>query len=118
MQTVVDNPIPPMQGYSEYLIATYGIDNARTTTHNFLSAYTAIINNGGNISLDQADTITCPVLLISGDHDMFAPPALVSQIAAKIPDVEMVTVENGGHNLHEERPEWFEQTVLDWLKQH
>ena len=29
MYNVVDNPIPPLQGYSKYLVATYGEANAR-----------------------------------------------------------------------------------------
>lgn len=116
---VIDQPIPPLQDYSRYLIATYGEDNARTTTRNAANAFSNIIvQRGGDISLSKADTIACPVLLITGEHDMFAPPTVVAALTARIPNAEMLEVKDVGHDVHNMRPDWLAQTILGWLKQH
>lgn len=115
---VVDNPIEELEGFSNYLKATYGKANARTMTQNYAVAVGAVIDNGGDISLSRAGGITCPVLLIVGEHDFFALPALVSQLAARIQDVEALEVAGVGHDVHEERPEWLVQTIVDWLEKH
>jgi len=112
---VVDNPIEQMQGFSNYLKATYGEANARAMTQNFVVAARAIIDSGGDISLSRGGDITCPVLLIVGEHDFMAPPALVSQLATPIHAVEVLEVAGVGHGVHEERPEWLAQTIRDWL---
>lgn len=113
---IVDDPIEPVQGFSNYLKATYGEANARTMTQNLAVAARAIIDNGGDISLSKSGNITCPVLLIAGEHDFIAPPALVSQLATHIQRVEVLEVEGVGHGVHEERPEWLTNTILDWLE--
>jgi valacyclovir hydrolase len=118
MADMIDNPTPELQGFSDYLIESYGKDSARITMQTWAAALTDIVNKGGNISLNKADTITCPVLLLSGDKDEIAPPELISKLATKLPNVEVMTVADGGHSFHEDRPEWFIQTVSDWLKQH
>jgi valacyclovir hydrolase len=115
---VVDNPIPPLQPFRDYLITAYGESNARAMTQSLAGAYRDIIAAGGDISLSKAGSITCPVLLIVGEHDFFATPALVAQLAARIPSAETIEVEGVGHDVHNARPEWFAQTLLDWLKRH
>jgi len=112
---VVDNPIEQMQGFSNYLKAAYGEANARAMTQNFVVAARAIIDSGGDISLSKAGDITCPVLLIVGEHDFLATPALVSQLATHIHTAEVLEVPGVGHGVHEERPEWLAQTIRVWL---
>jgi len=116
MYNVVDNPIPPLQPFSEYLIATYGEANARAMTRSVVAAYSDIIGAGGDISLSKVGDITCPVLLITGEHDFLATPALLSQLAAHIGTAEVLTVESAGHDVHNTHPEQLTQTILDWLK--
>lgn len=119
MYNVVDKPIPAMQHFSEYLIATYGEANARAMTRSAVGAFGEIIKAGGDISLSKAGSIAGPVLLITGEHDFFATPALVSELAARIRTAEVLTVEGAGHEpLHSTRPEWLTQTILDWFKRH
>jgi len=118
MYNIVDDPIPPLQGYRDYLVATYGETNARAMTRSHVDAVTAIIENGGHVSLATAGNITCPVLLIVGEDDMFAPPALVSQAAACIRGAQMLEATGAGHDVHAARPEWMAQTLLDWLGKH
>jgi valacyclovir hydrolase len=119
LYNVIDNPIPPMQPFSEHLIATYGKDNARAMTQSASRAISDIIETrGGDISLSKAGNIACPALLITGEHDPFAPPAVLAQLAAAIPAAQMVVVPDAGHDVHNARPEWFVQTILDWLKRY
>lgn len=117
MDNIVDHPIPPLQGYSQYLIATYGADNARAMIHSQDAAITEIIEkHGGDISFSKLDTVSCPVLLITGQHDFLSPPDLVAQAANRIPNGHLIVAENAGHDVHNARPEWFVQTVVHWLK--
>lgn len=118
MSNVVDHPIPPLQPLREYLIATYGEANARAMTQSMAAAKTAIIAAGGDVSLSKAGKITAPVLLVAGEHDFFAPPALASELAARIRKAEVLVAEGAEHNVYANRPEWLTQTILDWLAKH
>ncbi|HEX6709474.1 MAG TPA: alpha/beta hydrolase [Rubrobacter sp.] len=115
---VIDNPIEPLQDFSEHLKAEYGEANARAMTRSFVGAIRAIIAGGGDISLSRARYIICPVLLMVGEHDFFIPPALVAQLTSFIPNAEVIEVEGAGHGVHEDRPEWLAQILLDWLAEH
>lgn len=116
---VVDNPIPPMKDFSQYLIATYGRDNARATTQSAAAAFSAIIETrGGDISLSKAGNITCPVLLIAGEHDPFASPTLIAKLAARIKNVSTLEAEGVGHTDYYDSAEWLAQTILGWISQH
>ncbi len=118
IDTVIDTPVESLQGFSDYLKTRYGEANARVMTHNVVGAWRAIIEGGGDISLSKAGSITCPVLLIAGEHDPFATPALLSQLAARLRTASILEVEGVGHGVYDERPEWLTQTILDWLKRH
>ena len=75
MFNVVDHPIPSLRQFKDYLVSTYGEEQARTMTQSVVEAMSDIIKqNGGDISRSKADKITCPVLLIAGEHDMFPRP--------------------------------------------
>jgi valacyclovir hydrolase len=115
---IVDNPVEGLQGFSDSLKAVYGEANARATIQSFVVAVGAIIDRGGDISLSRAGDIACPVLLIVGEDDGMAPPALVSQLATHIRSVEVIEVAGVGHGVYDERPEWLTQTISDWLEQH
>jgi pimeloyl-ACP methyl ester carboxylesterase len=118
MYNVVDNPIPPLQGFRDFLVATYGEANARVMTQSMATAKTNLIETGGDVSLSKAGYITAPVLLISGEHDIFAPPALASELAARVHTAEVLVAEGAEHNVYADRPEWLRQTILDWLGKH
>jgi valacyclovir hydrolase len=118
MHNIIDSPIPPLQHFREYLVATYGEDNARTATQNFAGALRAIVASGGDISLSKVGNITCPVLLIAGEQDFIVSPGHVSQLSERIAGSEFLVAEGAGHSVHEDRAEWLEQIILDWLEKH
>lgn len=116
MMQMMDGGIPAMEPFREYLVAMYGEENARAMVRNFVAALTAMIEAGGDISLSQAGSIRCPVFLIAGEHDPFAPRHLVDEIAAQIPNAEVVTVADAGHNLYDTHGGWLIETLLAWLQ--
>jgi 2-succinyl-6-hydroxy-2,4-cyclohexadiene-1-carboxylate synthase len=60
-------------------------------------------------------SLRCPTLLLAGALDpKYA--GLAQQMAAAIPDAEVVLVPGAGHNIHLEQPEVFHRAVLDRLR--
>jgi valacyclovir hydrolase len=115
MYHVIDDPIPPLREFRDYLIATYGEANARAMTQSVVGAFNDIVAAGGDISLSQAGNISRPALLIAGEHDPFAPPPLVSQLAARIPNAAVRDVPGAGHDLHHTHTAWLVQSIIGWL---
>ena len=72
----------------------------------------------GELAIALAGRIACPALLITGEHDMFAPPPLIQQLAARIPHAETRVVEGAGHDVQNSHPGWLARTILDWLESH
>jgi len=115
MAIMVDNPIPPMQEFSAYLKAAYGEANARVMTQSFAKTLRTVMEAGGDISRSLAASIRCPALLITGEHDFLAPPALVADMAQAIPRAEFLEAKGASHAVHHEQPEWLVETVVAWL---
>lgn len=120
LYNLIDHPIPPLQGFRDALVATYGEANARAMTQSEVGALAAIIEGErhGELALAYADKITCPVLLITGEHDMFVPPTLLAPSAARIHGAESLVAEGASHAVQADRPDWLTATLLDWLKRH
>jgi valacyclovir hydrolase len=112
---VVDTPAEPMRGFSEALKAAYGEANARAMVQSAVTAWRNIAATGGDISRAGAPGISCPVLLITGEHDFFAPPDVVSELAGVIPAAEFHVVDGAGHVLHHEHSDWLNATVTGFL---
>jgi len=113
--TVVDDPIPPMSDFSAYLKATYGEENARVMAQSAAMSFRKIMEAGGDISRSRAASISCPALLITGEHDFLAPPALVSDMARAIPKGEFREAKGSSHAVHHEQPDWLTETIVGWL---
>ena len=120
MYNIVDHPIPPLQGYRDFLVGRYGEANARAMTQNLVKGMNDSIDGKkqGELAIARADEIACPVLLITGEHDVFAPPPLIQQLAIRIPHTETHVVEGAGHDVQNSHPDWLARTILDWLERH
>lgn len=59
--------------------------------------------------------INCPVLVMTGERDAWAPPAQHEAIAARLSDAELVIVPGAGHMIQLEAPEAVNQAVAAWL---
>ncbi|MBO9575401.1 MAG: alpha/beta fold hydrolase [Sphingobium sp.] len=60
-------------------------------------------------------TITCPTLVATGRHDEWASPAQHEDIAAKIPGSRLQIIEEAGHMLPLERPQYMTDALVSWL---
>lgn len=61
-------------------------------------------------------SLRCPVLVMCGDTDRLTPPDCSSEIAALIPQAELVWVPQCGHMLTMEKPELVNATLGPWLQ--
>lgn len=64
----------------------------------------------------QLPLLQCPVLVMCGDTDRLTPPECSREIAALIPQAELVWVPQCGHMLTMERPEVVNATLGPWLQ--
>jgi pimeloyl-ACP methyl ester carboxylesterase len=62
--------------------------------------------------------LAVPTLLITGEADLYSPPALIRMVAAQIPGSEVVIVREAGHSSYWEQPEAFNGAVLEFLARH
>jgi pimeloyl-ACP methyl ester carboxylesterase len=114
---LLDNPGPDLREWGEYVRESYGEDVGRRMVRGWVEASRAIIANGGDISLSRAHEIRCPALLLSGEHDPYATPAMTRALAARITNATYEIVPGAGHALHHEQPEWFVGRVTGWLEE-
>jgi pimeloyl-ACP methyl ester carboxylesterase len=64
------------------------------------------------------ETIKVPTLLLTGDADLYAPPAVLRLFAARIKGAESVVVPEAGHSTYWEQPEVFNRAILDFIRKH
>lgn len=63
-------------------------------------------------------TLAVPTLLLTGDGDLYTPPAVLRLFAARIKGSTTVVVTEAGHSAYWEQPEQFNTAVLDFLRKH
>jgi pimeloyl-ACP methyl ester carboxylesterase len=61
-------------------------------------------------------TLRCPVLVVCGDSDQLTPPECSREIAALVPQAELVMVPQCGHMLTMEQPGLVNAALIDWLE--
>lgn len=59
-----------------------------------------------------------PLLAITGDADLYAPPPLMRAFVQGVPGAELAIVAEAGHALFWEQPDAFNRTVLSFLHRH
>lgn len=62
--------------------------------------------------------VTMPTLVVAGDADLLAPPALMRAWARHLTAYEFATVPESGHSVAWEQPEIFEEKVLAFITRH
>jgi pimeloyl-ACP methyl ester carboxylesterase len=70
------------------------------------------------ITFALLEGIAVPTLLLTGDADLYAPPAVLRLFAARIKSAESVVVPETGHSAYWEQPEIFNRTVLEFVRTH
>jgi pimeloyl-ACP methyl ester carboxylesterase len=61
------------------------------------------------------ESIAVPTLLLTGDADLYSPPAVLPLFASRIKGARTVVVAGAGHSAYWEQPDVFNRTVLDFL---
>lgn len=69
------------------------------------------------ITFAALETIRTPTLLLTGDADLYMPPSLLREVAARIRGCVPVVVPECGHSAFWEQPEIFNRAVLDFIRQ-
>ena len=64
---------------------------------------------------DYLPSITVPTLVLAGEYDVNAPKAMMEKMSHKIPEAEFAVVSEVGHLAPMEKPDSFNQVVLDFL---
>jgi len=70
------------------------------------------------ITFASLEEMKVPTLLLTGDADLYAPPAVLRLFAARIKNSESVVVPEAGHSTYWEQPEIFNRTVLEFIGKH
>lgn len=73
---------------------------------------------GEPVTYARLRTMQPPTLVLSGDADLLAPPALMRMLAAHIPGARFETLPDAGHAGFWERPHVFNGLVLEFIGMH
>lgn len=93
--------------WREEIIADHGEGQWQPLIEGWVQAATAILAAGGNICLEEAAHIRCPVLLINGEGEEGNLPQDVQRLAAAIPGARLHFVSQSGHAVHRQQPQRF-----------
>ena len=94
-----------------------------TLANNYLTRNSAAFDRqlNANITHDtrgRLHRIAVPTLVLTGRHDELTPPKMAEELHSAIPDSKLQIFDRGGHGLYWEIPELFNQSVLNFIKQH
>ena len=70
------------------------------------------------ITFSAVETIRVPVLLLTGDADLYTPPAVLPMFAERIKGASELIVPECGHSAYWEQPDIFNRAVLDFVRRH
>jgi pimeloyl-ACP methyl ester carboxylesterase len=78
----------------------------------------AVAAAGRAVNATVPESITCPVLLVWGEHDAVVPPSAAHQMHAKLPDCELAVFAGSGHSPMVEFPQQFNDLALSFINAH
>ncbi|HWP56962.1 MAG TPA: alpha/beta fold hydrolase [Candidatus Acidoferrales bacterium] len=70
------------------------------------------------VTPEKLETLRVSTLLMTGAADLATPPSIMRMIARRVPNSELVIFAECGHSLYWERPDLYNETVLDFLRRH
>lgn len=70
------------------------------------------------VTWDALRAMKVPTLLVTGDADLYTPPAVLKMFAQALPNSEAVVIPEAGHSVYWEQPDEFNRIVLAFLKKH
>ncbi len=102
----------PACATKELVDEVYEIVNDRERALRIIYTAKSAIRNNLSEDIDQ---ITCPSLLIWGKQDTITPPFVAEEFKKRLPDAELVWIDQCGHAPMMERPEQFNEAMDAWL---
>lgn len=102
--------------WREQVIALHGQENFEAMAIGWAQAIRGLVAAGGDLSLNQAHEIECPVLLINGEQDKGNPEHLVRQLAGRISQCTLEIWPGLGHPVHTQAPDQFYARLLAFLQ--
>ena len=63
----------------------------------------------------RLQNISSPTLILTGSEDVLIPPENAKVMAQRIPDAQMIAIDDGGHLFLIEQSEQFNEAVIDFL---
>lgn len=70
------------------------------------------------ITWSLLETLEVPTLLLTGDADLYTPPAVLQLFSRRIKTSTTVILPEVGHSAYWEQPELFNRAVLDFIRRH
>jgi pimeloyl-ACP methyl ester carboxylesterase len=70
------------------------------------------------ITWSLLEKLEVPTLLLTGDADLYTPPAVLQLFSRRIKTSTAVILPEVGHSAYWEQPERFNRAVLDFIRQH
>lgn len=70
------------------------------------------------ITFAALETLKMPVLLMTGDADLYTPPSALRMFAPRIRHAELAIVPEAGHSAYWEQPEIFNRHALRFIRKH
>jgi len=77
----------------------------------------APVRRKSKISWSALAELKLPILLMTGDADLWIPPYLLKDVARRMPGSRTVIVPDAGHAIQWEKPEAFNEAVLTFIAQ-
>lgn len=76
------------------------------------------IDRNWELTKDRPRKIDVPCLYVGAEDDVVLPPSSANGMEKLIPQLEKSTIKDCGHWTQQERPDEFNQVILDWLQRH
>lgn len=95
--------------------ALHGIQNADAFILPWINALKHYIDNGGDISLSNAQRIACPLLIMLGESDTLNPPSYARKFLEHVPQGQLAMF-SCGHPVHDEAWNSFQRIYGDFLR--
>jgi pimeloyl-ACP methyl ester carboxylesterase len=70
------------------------------------------------MTFSMLESIKTPTLLMTGDADMYLPPVVLQMFASRIKGAQTLVIPEVGHSTYWEKPDVFNQAVLDFIRKH
>ncbi len=117
-QELYDDPRQLPDAACTALAAYHGADYWPQVIRNWAGGWLQLYRRVGDLYRHRLDEVRCPILIMHGAHDEYAPVSEIEELARRIPRSRLVIFPEGGHSLHDQRStrEECTQLVREWLR--